>query len=93
MSDDGSAAERAIVGKLARGSLLSRLRRSRQPLKLTAVPRDHVHGERARGEALLAGRFTVGAETLPLKDLDFAALDTLWDAAKAEEKHEKELTR
>jgi tetrapyrrole methylase family protein/MazG family protein len=28
-----------------------------------------------------------------LKDLDFAALDTLWDAAKAEEKHEKEPTR
>jgi tetrapyrrole methylase family protein/MazG family protein len=28
-----------------------------------------------------------------LKDLDFAALDALWDAAKAEEKHEKELTR
>ena len=71
MSSDGSAAERAIVGKLARGSLLSRLRRSRQPLKLTAVPRDHVHGERSRGEALLAGRFTVGSETLPLKDLDF----------------------
>ena len=71
MSNDGSAAERAIVGKLARGSLLSRLRRSRQPLKLTAVPRDHVHGERSRGEALLAGRFTVGSDTLQLKDLDF----------------------
>ncbi|HEX8839280.1 MAG TPA: heparinase, partial [Sphingomicrobium sp.] len=76
MSSDGSAAERAIVGKLARGSLLSRLRRSRQPLKLTAVPRDHVHGERARGEALLAGRFTVGSETLPLKDLDFGQVGT-----------------
>ena len=72
MSNGGSAAERAIVGKLARGSLLSRLRRSRQPLKLTAVPRDHVHGERQRGEALLAGRFAVGAQSLSLKDLDFA---------------------
>jgi tetrapyrrole methylase family protein/MazG family protein len=28
-----------------------------------------------------------------LKDLDFAALDALWDAAKAEEKHEKEPAR
>ncbi|MFL6722152.1 MAG: heparinase II/III family protein [Sphingomonas sp.] len=76
MSDDGSAAERAVVGKLARGSFLSRLTRSKQPLKLVAVPRDHVHGERPRGDALLAGRFTVGSETLPLKDLDFAAVGT-----------------
>ena len=72
MSADDSAAERAVVTKLARGSLLSRLKRSKQPLKLFAVPRDHVHGERARGDALLAGRFTVGSKTLPLKDLDFA---------------------
>jgi uncharacterized heparinase superfamily protein len=43
-------------------------------LKLVAVPRDHVRGERARGDALLAGRFSVGAETLPLKDLDFGAV-------------------
>jgi uncharacterized heparinase superfamily protein len=71
VSDDSSAAERAVVSRLARGSLLSRLKRSKQPLKLVAVPRDHVHGERSRGEALLAGRFTVGAETIPLKDLDF----------------------
>ncbi|MES2120019.1 MAG: heparinase II/III family protein [Pseudomonadota bacterium] len=71
MSSDGSAAERDIVRKLARGSLLSRLRKSRQPLKLSAVPRDHVHGDRQRGDALLAGRFTVGSETLPLAELDF----------------------
>jgi uncharacterized heparinase superfamily protein len=71
VSADGSAAERAIVSKLARGSLLSRLKRAKQPLKLVAVPRDHVHGERSRGDALLAGRFTVGSETLPLKELDF----------------------
>jgi uncharacterized heparinase superfamily protein len=69
---DGSAAERAIVSKLARGSLLSRLKAGKQPLKLVAVPRDHVHGDRQRGEALLSGRFTVGSETLSLKDLDFA---------------------
>ena len=71
MSGDGSAAERAVVSKLARGSLLSRLRRSKQPLKLVAVPRDHVQGERSRGDALLGGRFAVGIETLPLKELDF----------------------
>ena len=71
MSGDGSAAEREVVSKLARGSLLSRLKRSKQPLKLVAVPRDHVHGERSRGDELLAGRFTVGSETLPLKELDF----------------------
>ncbi|HET7282259.1 MAG TPA: heparinase II/III family protein [Sphingomicrobium sp.] len=74
MSADESAAERAIVSKLARGSLLSRLRRSRQPLKLVAVPRDHVHGERSRGDALLAGRLTLGSEALSLKDLDFGAI-------------------
>ncbi|MFL6765121.1 MAG: heparinase II/III family protein, partial [Sphingomicrobium sp.] len=76
MSDDGSAAERAIVSKLARGSFLSRLKHSKQPLKLAAVPRDHVQGERSRGDALLAGRFTVGSETLPLKDLDFGEVGT-----------------
>ena len=74
MSSDGSAAERAVVSKLARGSLLSRLKRSKQALKLVAVPRDHVHGERQRGQALLAGRFTVGSESLPLKDLDFSKI-------------------
>jgi len=66
-----SAAERAVVSKLARGSFLSRLKHSKQPLKLVAVPRDHVHGERQRGEALLAGRFTLGTATHPLHDLDF----------------------
>jgi uncharacterized heparinase superfamily protein len=74
MSSDGSAAERDIVRKLARGSLLSRLRKNRQPLKLAAVPRDHVHGDRQRGEALLAGRLTLGSATLPLAGLDFAAV-------------------
>jgi uncharacterized heparinase superfamily protein len=69
-----SAAERDAVHKLARGSLLSRLKGSRQPLKLTAVPRDHVPGDRARGEALIAGRLPVGSETLSLSELDFARL-------------------
>jgi uncharacterized heparinase superfamily protein len=74
MSSDGSAADRAVVSKLARGSLLSRLKHGRQPLKLVAVPRDHVQGDRQRGEALMAGRLTVGTETLRLKDLDFAGV-------------------
>ena len=73
---EGSAAERVIVTRLARGSLLSRLKHGKQPLKLVAVPRDHVHGDRRRGEALLAGRFTAGSESIPLKELDFAAMDS-----------------
>jgi uncharacterized heparinase superfamily protein len=71
-----SAAERDVVQKLARGSLFSRLKHNRQPLKLVAVPRDHVQGDRQRGDALLAGRFTVGSETLSLTDLDLAAVGT-----------------
>jgi uncharacterized heparinase superfamily protein len=68
----GTAAERDIVQKLARGSLLSRLTgNSRQPLKLVAVPRDLVAGDRQRGDALLGGRFAVGSEGLSLPDLDF----------------------
>ena len=73
---DGSAADRALVSKLARGSLLSRLKRGRQPLKLVAVPRDHVHGDRQRGEALLAGELAVGSESISLKDLDFSTIGT-----------------
>jgi len=71
----GTAAERDIVQKLARGSLLSRLTgNSRQPLKLVAVPRDLVAGDRQRGDALLGGRFAFGSEALSLPDLDFAAV-------------------
>ena len=70
-----SAAERDIVRKLARGSLFSRMLGSRrQPLKLAAVPRDHVAGDRKRGDALLAGRFTVGSEELALTAADFAQI-------------------
>jgi uncharacterized heparinase superfamily protein len=72
-----AAAQRAIVRKLARGSLLKRLVHSRrQPLKLIGVPRDHVHGDRKRGDALLRGRFKLGSETLSLAELDFAAVGT-----------------
>ena len=64
-----------IVGKLARGSIWSRLTGSgTKPLRLTAVPRDHVLGDRARGDALLAGRFILGDDMISLADLDFAAL-------------------
>lgn len=69
------AARQDIVGKLARGSLLSRLVGSRKaPLRLTAVPRDHVAGSRALGDALLAGRYQLGQEILPLANFDFAML-------------------
>jgi len=79
-----TAAERDIVRKLARGSLFSRLVGSgRQPLKLAAVPRDHVAGDRKRGDALLAGRFTVGTETLSLNAADFADIGA--DGAAAEQ--------
>ena len=64
MNANGSAAESDVVRKLARGSLLSRLKPSRQALKLVAVPRDHVQGDRQRGAGLLAGKFTVGSETI-----------------------------
>jgi len=74
MTSEGSAAERDVVRRLARGSFLSRLKHSRQPLKLAAVPRDHVQGDRPRGDALLAGRLTVGGVTLPLADLDFTSV-------------------
>lgn len=68
-------AQRDIVRKLARGSLLSRLgAKGRQPLRLVAVPRDHVQGDRQRGDALLAGRLIAGSESLALADLDFGAV-------------------
>ena len=74
MSISLPAADRDAVRKLARGSLLSRLKRSRQPLKLLAVPRDHVAGDRGRGDALLAGQFPIGSEFRALAELDFPAL-------------------
>jgi len=74
MSESDSAAEQDVVRKLARGSFFSRLKSARQPLKLVAVPRDHVTGDRQRGEALLAGRFVAGSLAIPLADLDFASV-------------------
>ena len=66
-----------VVGKLAKGSLLSRLFGSgRQPLRLVAVPRDHVVGDRARGDALLGGRLTLGNKEIALAEVDFSSLGT-----------------
>jgi len=70
MSDD-------VVGKLAKGSLFSRLfGQGRQPLRLVAVPRDHVLGDRGRGDALLAGKLLLGNEAVSLADIDFADVGT-----------------
>ena len=66
-----------VVGRLAKPSLMARLfGASRTPLRLVAVPRDHVVGDRARGDALLAGRLLLGAETINLAEVDFATLGT-----------------
>jgi uncharacterized heparinase superfamily protein len=74
MSAD-AAAQNAVVQKLAKRPLLSRMFASgRQPLKLVAVPRDHVQGDRQRGDAMLAGRYILGNEVLALNELDFAGL-------------------
>ncbi len=79
-----SAAQEDVVRRLARGSLLSRFTRSgRQPLKLAAVPRDHVQGDRQRGDSLLGGRLTVGSEMLALADLDFADVGAVGPLAEA----------
>ena len=78
MSPDAAA----VVRKLAKPPLLTRLfAAGRQPLKLVAVPRDHVQGDRQRGEALLAGRFVLGNEMVQLTNIDFAALGV--DGARA----------
>lgn len=45
-------------------------------MRLVAVPRDHVQGDRTRGDALLVGKVVVGTETLALADLDFGAVGT-----------------
>ena len=76
MSDDQ-------LGRLAKGSLLSRLfGQGRQPLRLVAVPRDHVAGERARGDALLAGRLVCGSEEISLTNIEFGEVGTAGPAAR-----------
>jgi uncharacterized heparinase superfamily protein len=62
-----------VVGRLAKGSLISRLfGQRRAPLRLVAVPRDHIAGDRARGDALLSGRLVLGNEEMSLTDIDFS---------------------
>ena len=68
MSDD-------VVDRLAKGSLMSRLfGQGRAPLRLVAVPRDHVAGDRTRGDALLGGRLQLGNDEIALSDIDFSLL-------------------
>ncbi|MCJ7421224.1 heparinase II/III family protein [Sphingomicrobium astaxanthinifaciens] len=47
----------------------------RQSLRLAAVARDHVEGDRSIGEALVAGTLVHDGERFGLKGLDVAALD------------------
>ncbi|QDP19516.1 heparinase II/III family protein [Sphingomonas xanthus] len=69
---------------LAKGSLLSRLfGQGRQPLRLVAVPRDHVLGDRARGDALLAGRFRWGNEERNLPEIDFGDIGAATELDRA----------
>ena len=78
------ASPQKIVSKLARGSLWARLTgSSAKPLRLIAVPRDHVVGDRTRGDALLAGRFIFGDDMVSLTDLDFAELGATGPLATA----------
>jgi uncharacterized heparinase superfamily protein len=48
--------------------------RGRMPLKLIAVPKDPIAGDKAAGEALLAGRFLHNGTEAPVEGLDFATL-------------------
>lgn len=48
--------------------------RGRVPLKLIAVPRDPIAGDKAAGEALLAGSFVHNGTEVPVEGLDFATL-------------------
>lgn len=63
------------VHRLAWRTPLHRLRlRGRVPLRLLAVPKDPVAGDKAAGEALLAGSFRHGGTELPVEGFDFATL-------------------
>jgi uncharacterized heparinase superfamily protein len=46
--------------------------RGRSPLKLLAVPKDPVAGDKTAGEAILRGRFLRRGETIEIETLDFA---------------------
>ena len=55
--------------------------RGRVPLRLTAVPKDPIAGDKAAGEALLAGRFVHGGTELAIAKVDFANLGARADFA------------
>ena len=46
--------------------------RGRFPLKLLAVPKDPIAGDKSVGEALLAGNICHGRESYPIEGIDFA---------------------
>ncbi|MGZ8997713.1 MAG: heparinase II/III family protein, partial [Allosphingosinicella sp.] len=48
--------------------------RGRVPLRLTAVPKDPIAGDKSAGEALLAGRFVHGGTELAIDKADFATI-------------------
>jgi uncharacterized heparinase superfamily protein len=61
--------------RLAWRTPLHKLRlRGRVPLRLMAVPKDPVAGDRAAGEALLDGRLLHNGTEVPVESLDFATL-------------------
>ena len=61
--------------RLAWRTPLHKLRlRGRVPLRLLAVPKDPVAGDKAAGEALLQGVFLHGGTQVPAEDLDFATV-------------------
>ncbi len=55
--------------------------RGRFPLRLIAVPKDPIAGDKAAGEALLQGQFVHGAFEIPVDKLDFADATLPPDAA------------
>ena len=67
----------AVNARLGKGPLLTRLfGKPHTPLRISAVPRDHVVGDKTRGESLLAGKFLLGTDMVSLPDVDFADLGT-----------------
>jgi uncharacterized heparinase superfamily protein len=75
-ADGGGAglAERIVYGlqRLAWRMPFAAVRlRPRAPIKLLAVPKDPVAGDKALGEALLHGTMVYGGESVPVEGLDF----------------------
>ena len=48
--------------------------RGRMPLKLIAVPKDPIAGDKAAGEALLAGTFSHAGTEIPVEGLDYGTI-------------------